>query len=186
MTEVVKKYLDIFPQDEPKLQLLLQQIDNNEALDDRNNFTGHIAGDAVIFSPDLKKVLLVFHKRYGVWIQPGGHWDKGEDGPWLTASREAEEETGLNNLKRVDITDDFRVPLHIATGPVPASPERGEPDHWHHDFRYGYIAESEDLPANTDSGIGGIKWLPIERIEVSAAHDLPTSIKRMSQLVLKA
>jgi 8-oxo-dGTP pyrophosphatase MutT (NUDIX family) len=39
-------------------------------------------------------VLLLLHKKLGIWVQPGGHIDAGES-PWEAARREAEEETGL-------------------------------------------------------------------------------------------
>lgn len=39
-------------------------------------------------------VILLKHKRLGLWLQPGGHIDPGES-PWDAALREAREETGL-------------------------------------------------------------------------------------------
>lgn len=44
---------------------------------------------------DQEKVLLVFHKKYQKWIQPGGHVDPNEV-PSDAACREAYEETGLH------------------------------------------------------------------------------------------
>jgi 8-oxo-dGTP pyrophosphatase MutT (NUDIX family) len=189
LPQIVAKYLELFPADKVKLSLLLEQLGKGEVLDDRANFNGHIAGDAVIFSPDCKKILLIYHKRFKNWQQPGGHWDRGEHGPWLTAERETGEETGLNLLKRVNIVDDFRVPLHIVTGPVPESAAKKEPFHWHHDFRYGFIAQSETLPAVTDEGVSGAKWLPLEEFQGKGmgAHDLGTSVDRLKELLdLKA
>jgi 8-oxo-dGTP pyrophosphatase MutT (NUDIX family) len=189
INEIVTEYLNLFPEDEPKLQRLLGQLATGEMLDDRNNFNGHIAGDAVIVSPDLKKILLIYHKRFANWQQPGGHWDPGEDGPWLTAEREAAEETGLSNLTRVNIGPDFRVPIHIVTGPVTPSPQKGEPAHWHHDFRYGFIAESEKLPPVDDEGVSGAKWAPIDKFRATGpgAHNFEISVERLNKLLsLKA
>jgi 8-oxo-dGTP pyrophosphatase MutT (NUDIX family) len=39
-------------------------------------------------------VLLVAHRKAGLWLPPGGHVEPGED-PWHTAVREAGEELGL-------------------------------------------------------------------------------------------
>jgi len=183
ISEVVGEYLKLFPADEAKLERLLKQIQAGEALDDRNNFNGHIAGDAVILSPDHKKILLIYHKRFANWQQPGGHWDRGEDGPWLTAEREAAEETGVKDLKRVNIKADYRIPLHIVTGPVLPSPAKGEPPHWHHDFRYGFIAASENLPEVDDEGVSGAKWLLLSDFKEEGAHDLQTSIDRLCELL---
>ncbi len=187
LLELVKKYLEHFPQDASQLELLLDQLRNGEELDNRRNFRGHIAGDAVILSPDLNKVLLIYHKRYQVWNQPGGHWDRGEDGPWSTAEREASEETGLENLRRVNIDPDLRVPIHIATGEVPASRAKREPDHWHHDFRYGFIASSEQLPEISDAGVGGSKWVSLVEYENEGGHNFYIAVRRLVEFLrLKA
>jgi 8-oxo-dGTP pyrophosphatase MutT (NUDIX family) len=39
-------------------------------------------------------LLLVAHRKAGLWLPPGGHVEPGED-PWHTAVREAEEELSL-------------------------------------------------------------------------------------------
>lgn len=186
---IVEAYLQLFPADEAKLARLLKQLKNGEALDDRNNFNGHAAGDALILSPDKTKILLIYHKRFGRWQQPGGHLDPGEAGPWLTAEREATEETGLSQFKRVNLAADYRIPVHIVTGPVPASPAKQEAAHWHHDFRYGFIAASEDLPEVKDEGVSGVRWLPLADYsdQKFGAHELGTSIERLKNLLsLKA
>lgn len=186
--EVVEEYLEIYPEDRASLKLLLGQLAIGEDLADRRNFNGHVCGDAVILSPDLNKVLLIYHNRYQVWNQPGGHLEHDEGGPWLTAIREATEETGLNNLKRVSIKDnDVRVPIQIATGEVPASDAKKEPLHWHHDFRYGFIASSEELPGISDAGVGGSKWVPLNEYRSEGGHDFHIAVKRFVDLArLKA
>lgn len=49
---------------------------------------------AYIIDPSTKKILLVRHKDYDRWTQPGGHIEEGEI-PEETAVREAFEETGV-------------------------------------------------------------------------------------------
>lgn len=184
LSEIVHKYLKIFPEDKGRLGLLLDQIKNNEELDNRLNFRAHIAGDALILSPDLKKILFIYHLRSKNWQQPGGHWDKGEDGPWLTAEREAFEETGVKIARRINVMDDERVPLHIITGPVYPSPlVKEEPHHWHHDFRYGFVAETEELGKIQDVGIGEARWFVLDKLKVSGGHNIKTSIERLNTLL---
>lgn len=184
--EVVKKYLQFYPEDKSLLKRLIDQLKSKERLDDRQNFRGHIAGDAVIFSPDLTKILYIYHLRFGKWQQPGGHLDPGEDGPWITAPREAIEETGVRVGSIVGPDKrDLRVPLLIVTGPVPPSKKKNEPEHWHHDFRYGMIAETEKLDPIDDEGVGEARWWPInEALKIpDNDHNWHKSINRMQELL---
>jgi 8-oxo-dGTP pyrophosphatase MutT (NUDIX family) len=183
LSEVLQKYLKIFPDDIGQLGLLLDQIKKNEKLDDRRNFRGHIAGDAIILSPDLKKILFIYHLRSKNWQQPGGHWDKEEEGPWLTAKREAFEETGVKLGRHLNVSDDLRVPLQIITGPVYPSQAKKESHHWHHDFRYGFIAKTEELGSIQDDGIGEAKWFPLDGIKTPGGHNIQIAIERLRTLI---
>jgi 8-oxo-dGTP diphosphatase len=55
--------------------------------------TRHFTASAVGFD-DLDQVLLVHHKKLGLWLYPGGHVDPNED-PAQAAVREVIEETGV-------------------------------------------------------------------------------------------
>jgi 8-oxo-dGTP pyrophosphatase MutT (NUDIX family) len=54
----------------------------------------HVTASAIVVSEDGTRTVLHLHKRLGMWIQPGGHIETGED-PLAAAVREAREETGL-------------------------------------------------------------------------------------------
>lgn len=101
------------------------------------------------------KVLLLKHKKLGLWLAPGGHIDEGET-PDQAAMRELKEEAGLEA--------DFVVPTR---GPDPATggveflhpPQHVQveeiPNHNHHiDFVYFVRAKSEKVsPGEGESGI---------------------------------
>lgn len=54
----------------------------------------HLVSYFVIASPDMDRILLVDHKKAGLWLPPGGHVDPDED-PKETVRREAKEELGI-------------------------------------------------------------------------------------------
>ncbi len=53
----------------------------------------HVTGSGIVVGH--RGVVLLKHKRLGIWLQPGGHIDPGET-PWDAALRESAEETGLD------------------------------------------------------------------------------------------
>lgn len=87
----------------------------------------HVTGSAIVVGP--RGVLLLKHKRLGIWLQPGGHIDPGET-PWGAALREAREETGLD-VAFAGPVDDVGVPelVHVDVHP-------GGRGHTHLDTRY--------------------------------------------------
>jgi 8-oxo-dGTP pyrophosphatase MutT (NUDIX family) len=101
----------------------------------------HVTGSALVVHPPTRRVLLRWHARMQAWLQVGGHGDPGESSPFLVASREAAEETGLHDLAA---WPEPAVPwlVHVVIVPVPAA--RGEDAHEHADFRYVLATESPD------------------------------------------
>lgn len=165
IADIVARYLALFPEDKARLPLLLKQLEAGEDITSRVNYTGHVTGSAIIFSPDFTKMLLIYHPTFDRWQQPGGHWDAGEAGPWLTAEREAIEETGVH-IKRALTLKDERVPIQIDSHLVPTKPPKNEPEHYHHDFRYVFVAENEELTLS-DIVIKQAEWLKLADIEDS-------------------
>jgi 8-oxo-dGTP pyrophosphatase MutT (NUDIX family) len=78
----------------------------------------HVTGSAFVVGP--RGIVLLRHRRLGIWVQPGGHVDPGET-PWEGAGREAAEETGLPirlldgqpELAHVDVHDGGRGHTHL-------------------------------------------------------------------------
>lgn len=93
-----------------------------------------------------KRVLLLWHKRLGRWMPPGGHIDENET-PEEAAKRECKEETNLDVEIIGGNTDDLfamnpdegrmlKQPFALLLENIPASRERNEPAHQHMDFLY--------------------------------------------------
>ncbi len=96
---------------------------------DENTNDHHITASAFILSS--RGVILHLHRRIGIWVQPGGHVDPGEQ-PDAGAVRETREETGLLVVHTTPRTL-FHVDVHA--GP------RG---HTHYDLRYVLLAQPLD------------------------------------------
>jgi 8-oxo-dGTP pyrophosphatase MutT (NUDIX family) len=61
------------------------------------------------------RVLLLKHKKLGVWLYPGGHMEPNET-PLDTALRETEEETGMK-VRLVDTSGRKRITDKVASEP---------------------------------------------------------------------
>jgi 8-oxo-dGTP pyrophosphatase MutT (NUDIX family) len=106
----------------------------------------HITGSAFIVG--RRGIVLLRHRRLGIWVQPGGHIDPGET-PWEAARREAIEETGL------------------AVRPLRPEPELAHVDvhpggrgHTHFDLRYLFTAAAVDPtpPAEESQDVDWFGW----------------------------
>jgi len=108
----------------------------------------HVTGSGIVVGP--RGVILLKHKRLGIWLQPGGHIDPGET-PWDAALRESREETGLDvafagALDGVGVPDLVHVDVH-----------EGGRGHTHLDLRYLIDGGTAD-PAPPDDESQEIDW----------------------------
>lgn len=162
LDDILSRYLEFYPEERQQLELLQQQINADESLDDRRNFKGHITAGAIILSADKKKILLIHHKAYDEWQQPGGHWEKDEASPLEAAKREGEEETGIRLGKNIGLDPKHPlVPLDIDSHPVPARPNKAEPPHYHHDFRYVFLADSYKTDRQVEEVLAA-EWVSLD------------------------
>ena len=95
---------------------------------------GHFTGSALVCDTN-GNVLLHYHKKLNRWLQFGGHADTETDFADV-ALREAEEETGLNDL--IFFTESANpVPIDFDIHSIPAKDNR--PEHLHLDLRYRLV-----------------------------------------------
>lgn len=115
---------------------------------------GHFTASGFVVSDRGKGLLLVLHRRLGMWLQPGGHIEPEDEDLWAAARREIAEETGLTDLTPIG-NGVFDVDVHH----IPAA--RGEPGHEHHDVRFLFSSHGE---ASAGDGVTDIAWVPPEAI----------------------
>ena len=148
------------PQEDPRSrssreQTLALLAQAERALDRRNYSPGHITASGVVLSAERSHILLVFHKRVGRWLQPGGHIEPDDRDTSEAAAREVEEETGVAPRWEVN-------PLLVGVD-VHEIPTSGrEPAHLHHDVVWRFIASGGRLSAA--KGPDRARWCRIEEL----------------------
>ncbi len=120
----------------------------------------HLTASALVVHPPSFRILLRWHERLRQWMQVGGHGDAGEGDPLKIALREAEEETGLPDLRSHQAVSDQEGRLvQVVVVPVPKSGD--EPAHEHGDLRYILVTDSPEL-ARPESPRAELKWLSLD------------------------
>lgn len=127
------------------------------------------------------EILFLNHKKYGFWLQPGGHVEPCET-PDEAAVRETMEETGLEvevvgeeeefeGFSAVDLPQPFNMNLHEI-----------EEGHWHLDFQYvvEIVGETEGYEYNDED----MKWLSKEDIK-SEEFDMPENVRKSALKALE-
>lgn len=117
---------------------------------------GHLTASAFVLSPDGSAVLLVFHKKLGIWVQPGGHVEPDDESLQAAARREVAEEVGLV-LRAGDADPVFDLDIHV----IPK--RKDEPEHEHFDVRFCFRADTWDLAAGDE--VADARWVPLAQIE---------------------
>ena len=107
----------------------------------------HVTASAIVLGPE--GVLLHFHKKLHLWLQPGGHIEENEP-PWDAAHREVWEETGLRPIVAAERGDGTRrdVVFHVDVHPAGA--------HTHLDLRYLLFASGTPSPPPGESQL--VRW----------------------------
>jgi 8-oxo-dGTP pyrophosphatase MutT (NUDIX family) len=111
---------------------------------------GHFTASGFVLHPVGDRILLVHHGRLGIWVQPGGHVDPGDDTLLGAAMREIEEETGLADLHPV-ARGLFDIDIHVF-------PENADqPRHLHFDLRFGFVGGHDRVSAR--DGTVDARWV---------------------------
>ena len=146
----------------------------------RENDFAHMTASSIIVSPDRKRTLMAFHKIYNSWAWTGGHAD-GESDFEAIARREAQEETGITNLRRLG---DGPASLEIL--PVWAHIKRGKHVGSHLHLNVSYLFEAdESLPLriaqDENSAVG---WIEVDKLCQFVSE--PPMIPIYERLLLRA
>lgn len=138
----------------------------------------HVTGSAIVVDPPTGRVLLRWHERYQLWNHVGGHADDDERDPWVTALREAVEETGLADLRPWPGPEPAIAFVQIV--PVPAA--KGEPDHEHADVCYVLATDDPDALVE-EHAAAALRWLPIAEARALVNFHVAALLDRVEHLL---
>ncbi|MCB9741008.1 MAG: NUDIX hydrolase [Alphaproteobacteria bacterium] len=123
----------------------------------RDHFVpGHFTASAFVVSPERDGVLLIHHRKLGLWLQPGGHFDPEDESVLSAARREIAEETGLRDLP-LAVEGLLDVDIHE----IP--PLKADPAHLHLDLRFAFQAQSRDFQADL-AEVKGARWFDFDEV----------------------
>lgn len=178
LKQQIESYKPYNEQEENDKQLMLKYIDTFEDVLTRKNKMCHFTASNWIVNKERTKVLMIYHNIYKSWAWTGGHAD-GESNLLKVALKEAQEETGLENLK---LLSEEIYGLQILT--VDSHIKKGKfvPSHLHLDCCFLLEAdENEPLKIKEDEN-SGVKWIDIDKaIEITKEEKMKPIYKKLNK-----
>lgn len=151
-------------------------VSDKPALDRTCYEPGHFTASAFVLSPNRQNLLLIFHKKLRMWLQPGGHVEAEDRDLVAAAHREVQEETGLRELLVEETFFDLDVHRIPAFGETPA--------HLHHDVRCLFSAAEVEVRAGDE--VSAARWFPLREIcqssgDLAGGFGTDRSVRRVAQ-----
>ena len=164
-------------QDDDEAHDLARTIAMLESTDDpwSRQIPLHVTASALVVDETTGRVLLRWHAKQQRWLQVGGHGDPGEHDPWLVALREAEEETGLTDLRPLDGGALFQVTI------VDVVAAADELPHEHADLRYLLATDQPDDAPDEREGVA-LQWFTLGDALAVADDGLARLLRRVPGL----
>lgn len=162
--KLLENYTSEYHEESITKAMMLDLLTNCDDCFLRSCRVGHFTASAFLLNKNMTHVCLMHHTKLNKWVQLGGHCD-GDPDVLNVAIREAQEESGIKNIKPI-IADIFDLDIHL----IPHNTK--EEAHYHFDIRFLLHAYDDDtLIKNHESQ--DLKWF--EHIDI----EVPTNITRM-------
>ncbi len=119
----------------------------------------HLTASAIVIDPAGARVVLVHHRKVGLWLQPGGHCEIEDESLAGAALREATEETDLAGLRLLDGI--LRLDRHRA--PCASSWSGPGPMEHHLDVMFAVLAEPAAAPRAGEESLA-VRWFDVDAL----------------------
>lgn len=148
-------------------------IDLGDVALHRDGGAAHVTASCFIFSADLQRTLLCFHRKGRFWVQTGGHIEPDDVSVPSAALREATEEAGLAALSLVPgLLDLDRHSLSESFGSCRT--------HW--DVGFAAFATSSELPRVSEES-EQVAWFGIEDLPAPLAGSVAPRLLQLRDAV---
>lgn len=166
LLKIINDYLLLFPEEKIRQKEVIKYLQNhtNEQIIDWNNFNGHIVAGGFVYSKEQNKFLVLYHKDLKMFLYPGGHIKIDDKNPLYAAKREITEETGLNSLEQLILSDNELLPIDIDTHLIEYNKRLDLPKHYHFEFRYLFIVDKNVELKIDNEEISDYKWVDINKL----------------------
>lgn len=182
LISLLNSYLILFPEESERQKLLIEYLESHkdDELIDWNNFDGHIVAGGFIYAKEENKFLVLYHNDLKMFLYPGGHVDNDDVNTLFAAKREMYEETGINNLEQLKVSDDELMPIDIDTHIIGYNERLNLPEHYHFDFRYLFVVERiQDIKTDVEE-MSGYKWISLDELTNDPNYGkVATKIKKL-------
>lgn len=135
------------------------------------NLEKHFVATGFVVNKDHSKMLMVYHKKLGKWLAPGGHLEENET-PSEAVRREVKEETGVDieiiDNSHLEITPEpnkellLETPMFMLAEHIPAN--KKDEAHIHLDFVFLCEADENQPIKQQEEEVEGVKWMTWEEI----------------------
>lgn len=124
---------------------------------------GHLTASGIILDPAAEQTLLVLHAKLGLWVQPGGHCEPGDDSLRSAALRECVEETGVDGLEA------SHAPVLLSRHCAPCGADT------HFDVQYLVVAPPGSQPSVSDES-HDVRWFGVAELPDALAEGVQHSV----------
>ncbi|MFJ8538994.1 NUDIX hydrolase [Streptomyces sp. NPDC093591] len=137
----------------------------------------HLVSYFVVLDDKRGELLLVAHRKAGLWLPPGGHVEPGEE-PWAAVARECREELGIPAVA-AQFTGERPLFLTVTR-------TRGQGEHTDVSLWYVISADAESVVAWDGAEFSAIRWLTPDQVLAEALDSMDPHMHRFTRKLVRA